>query len=138
VCGGVSPATVQKYLTVGQGLTTLKPHFSVTGAALIRSDPETWCDNKPLFCSVLGLAAKMEEKGEQKNSNRIIYPSARPPLAFENPQGHIFVALRTPRTASGQLPPKSAVQPAAVPVWQVPSRQPPVGSAAVGAAGSAV
>jgi len=41
------------------------------------------------------------------------------PLAFENQQGHIFVALLTPRTARGDLPPKSAVQPAAVPVWQV-------------------
>ena len=38
------------------------------------------------------------------------------PLAFENQQGHICVALLTPRTARGDLPPKSAVQPAAVPV----------------------
>jgi len=48
------------------------------------------------------------------------------------------VALLTLRTARGDLPPKTAVQPAAVPVWQVPARQALLGNSAVGAAGSAV
>ena len=59
-------------------------------------------------------------------------------LAFENQQGHIFVALLNLRTARGDLPPKTAVQPAAFPVWQVPAWQAPLGNSAVGAAGSAV
>jgi len=32
-------------------------------------------------------------------------------------QSHFYVALRTPRTARGELPPKPAVLPAAIPVW---------------------
>jgi hypothetical protein len=69
------------------------------------------------------------------------HPRLTPPAdlrSFETWQDHIYVALRDPRTARGELPPKPAVQPAAVPVGQVPARQPPLGIAAVGDAGSAV